>query len=215
MKSAQYFISNCGAMDRLLINIEDIVEINTVDDAGCGSEARDLHIIPGMAWQGPSVAKNHEACTERWIDASTATPGPTSSLAAPAPHHTLHSGSANLLCRIEDQRLDQRISSQRNDLLTPAPRSPPLSDHGAFDGFRSFWHDNEVFSRSGDSGNSPPAWRIFCQFSQRNSSTVSGNNSFRASKTLQNSQTCLPVAETPMQSLKVAMERLDTIKMLQ
>jgi len=35
MKSAQYFISNCEATDRLLINIEDIVEINTVDDAGC------------------------------------------------------------------------------------------------------------------------------------------------------------------------------------
>jgi hypothetical protein len=87
MKSAQYFISNCGAMDRLLINIEDIVEINTVDDARCGSEARDLHIIPGMAWQGPSVAKNHEACTERWIDASTATPG-ADKLARSAQHHT-------------------------------------------------------------------------------------------------------------------------------
>jgi len=35
MKSAQYFISNCEAMDRPLINIEDILEINTVDDTGC------------------------------------------------------------------------------------------------------------------------------------------------------------------------------------
>jgi hypothetical protein len=54
---------------------------------------------------------------------------------------------------------------------------------------------------------------ICCQFLQWNSTTLSRNNSIRPSKKIQRSQTWPSTTENPMQSSKLSMERLESIKM--
>ena len=71
----------------------------------------------GLAWRGPSVAKNHDGVAADKLARSAST----------TPHVTQR--IRRIFCvKLEDQRLDQRISSQRNGALTPHRYSLPLSD---------------------------------------------------------------------------------------
>jgi len=107
------------------------------------------------------------------------------------------------------------MSSHQTQIWTPQPGTPAMMSLPAAVDFPGSLTACMTFS-GGDQ------WRILenrlnmaicCQFLQWNSTTLSRNNSIRPSKKIQRSQTWPSMTENPMQSSKLSMELLESIKM--
>ena len=117
--------------------------------------------------------------------------------------------------RIRHRQVSQRMSSHQTQIWTQPPGTPAMMSLPAAVGFPGPLTACMTFF-GGDQ------WRILenrlnmaicCQFSQWNSATLSRNNSIRPSKKIQRSQTWPSMTENPMQSSKLSMELLESIKM--